>query len=225
MFIYRTQQGFTLLETIIAISIILVGLLSILALSTSSLLVSGVTSDEFLAANFAREGMEVVRSVRDSNWLAYDTDSTTAWNNQLFEVTGSGSDYTSIVALQDFSTTGQYLWFGPNKIGDTCAGVGGVIYDCTAIWYDPDQQLYFQTQAVDFDPSAYTQTNFSRLVTTSPLCRLDSDETVEVVESSGTCAIGYTQVGIDVIVQVQWPGRAASAALYSLEEYLYDWKY
>ena len=56
------KSGFTLLETVIAIGIILFGLLSILTLSTSSLVVSTVTSDEFLAANFAREGIEMIRT-------------------------------------------------------------------------------------------------------------------------------------------------------------------
>lgn len=216
------QNGFTLLETIIAIGIILFGLLSILALSTSSLVVSGVSSDEFLATNFAREGMEIVRSVRDSNWLAYDTDSTTEWNAGLY---ATGADYTSIVILPTPVSAVQSLGFIPDAFGDTCPGAGGSTYDCTAIWYDSTSEGYFQTESLGFDSTVYTETNFSRLVYTNPICRLDSDETVETVITSGSCAAGYTQVGADVIVEVQWPGRNNVTSTYSLEEYLYDWKY
>ncbi len=217
-----SPQGFTLLETVIAIGIILFGLLSVIALSTSSLIVTTITSNEFLAVNFAREGIEIVRAIRDSNWLAYETDSSTAWNHELY---GTGSDYTSIVALRAYPTTGEYLQFRPNNFGHTCTGSGGVTYDCTAIWFDPVQQLYFQTSTTSFVPSSFTDTSFSRLVYTYPICRNDADETNEVVITSGSCAAGYTQVGIDAVVTVQWPGRNDDTATYTLEEYLYDWKY
>jgi type II secretory pathway pseudopilin PulG len=217
MFCIHRQNGFTLLETVVAIGIILFGLLSIIALSTSSLIVSDVSSDEFLAANFAREAMEVVRSIRDTNWLAYDTDSTTAWNTDL----SSGTDYTSIMNV----ATGLNLEFTPNAFGDSCTGSGAQVYDCTAIWFDPVTQVYIQSSQPTFNPSAYTQTAFSRLVYTYPLCRNTTRETDEVVVTSGVCTAGYTHVGIDVIVTVQWLGRNNNTTTYTLEEYLYDWKY
>jgi prepilin-type N-terminal cleavage/methylation domain-containing protein len=216
------RRGFTLLETIIAIAIILFGLLSVIALSTSSLIASNITSDEFLATNFAREGIEAVRAVRDTNWLAYDTDSTTAWDAGLSD---SGPDYTSVVALGSQPVTGDYLEFDPDVLGDTCSGAGSTTYDCTAIWYDSTDDLYIQVTGSAFDPASYEQTGFSRLVYTYPLCRNDADETDETVVTSGSCSAGYTQVGVDAIVTVQWPGRNAETATYTLEEYLYDWKY
>lgn len=209
------------METVIAIGIILFGLLSVLTLSTSSLVVSTVTSNEFLAANFAREGIEMARAQRDTNWLMYDTDSTTEWNAGMH----AGTNYSAVASFSAFETNGSYLDFRPENFGETCPGAGSTTYDCTALWYDPSTNVYIQTTAPTFVPSDYTQSDFSRLVYTYPVCRNDSDETDEVVLTSGSCAVGYTQVGIDVRSVVQWPGRDQTGATYTLEEYLYDWKF
>jgi type II secretory pathway pseudopilin PulG len=216
-----SRRGFTLLETVIAIGIILFGLLSVIALSTSSLVVSTISSDEFLATNFAREGIEVARHVRDSNWLAFDTDGTTLWNQELV----SGTDYSAVMSLTEGAASGGFFQFDPNAFGDTCVSSTGPAYDCTALWYDSSRHIYFQTTASDFDSTLYTETAFSRMVYLYPLCRNDADETDEVVVTSGTCALGYTQVGIDVRSEVQWPGRNAVTSSYILEEYIYDWKF
>ena len=215
------KSGFTLLETVIAIGIILFGLLSILTLSTSSLVVSNVTSDEFLAANFAREGIEIIRTQRDTNWLKFDSDSTTEWDDGL----SAGTNYSALVSFDAFDLTGSYLDFRPEDFGDTCPGASSSNYDCTAIWFDPATNLYIQTTQSTFDSTMYTQTDFSRLVYTYPVCRNDSDETDEVVVTSGLCAAGYTKVGIDAQSVVEWPGRNNITSTYTLEEYIYDWKF
>lgn len=215
------HNGFTLLETVIAIGIVLFGLVSIIALSTSSVIVSSVTSDEFLATNFAREGIEVARAVRDANWLAYDTDSVTNWDAGL----STHGDYTAVMSLVDGAATGAYFEFDPNAFGDTCLDITGDSYDCTALWYNPTTHQYVQVALPGTNMDAYTPTNFARMVYLQPICRNDADPTDEVVITSGVCAAGYTQAGVAVRSEVRWPGRNATVATYILEEYLYDWKF
>lgn len=72
------QNGFTLIETMVAISIITIGLMSTLSLViTSTALVTSI-HDRLIGANLAAEGLEIARNIRDNNWLQSQP-----WNNGL----------------------------------------------------------------------------------------------------------------------------------------------
>lgn len=73
------RAGFTLLETMVAIGIIVIGLMSSLSLITNALSVVSNIQDRLIAANLAAEGIEVVRNIRDNNWLQNRGD-TSKWN-------------------------------------------------------------------------------------------------------------------------------------------------
>ena len=68
----QNQKGQSLIETMVAISVIIIGLFSVFALASFSLSSQGASKTQIIATNLAREGIEVVRNVRDSNWLAID---------------------------------------------------------------------------------------------------------------------------------------------------------
>lgn len=227
----RHNAGFTLLETVVAIAIILFGLVSLISLSTTSLVSGEITSDEFVAANIAREGIEVVRAQRDSNWLALSTNpaSSVLWNDGLFQNQvgePGGVDYTAVLTLDPGAPT--YFDFSPDSFGDSCTGT--TPYDCSLLWQHHTDPIYFQA-GEDlyplFDPSVYTTTRFSRLLSLYPLCRSTVTESDEQVISSGTCsaALGptYEQVGIDIVVEVRWTGRGEPHS-YTVEEHMYDWQ-
>lgn len=72
------MNGFTLFETIVATGLILVGLVAALALITTSLFYASNIQDRLIAANLAAEGIEIVRNIRDNNWLK-----SISWNNGL----------------------------------------------------------------------------------------------------------------------------------------------
>lgn len=79
----NNKNGFTLIETIVAVGIITVGLVSALTLITNSLFYVSSIGDRLIAANLTAEGLEVARNIRDNNWLA-----DLSWNNGL-----SNGDY------------------------------------------------------------------------------------------------------------------------------------
>lgn len=81
---YRKGAGFTLIEVIIAISIIVVGIISCISLISSS--VSGATTgkSKIIAAGLAQEGVEIVRNIRDNNWANYKRTIDT-WRDGLSE--------------------------------------------------------------------------------------------------------------------------------------------
>lgn len=66
------SAGFTLIEGIIAIGIIGSALIVGLALAYSNLQAAKANADRILATHLAREGLEVVRNMRDSNWMRRD---------------------------------------------------------------------------------------------------------------------------------------------------------
>lgn len=103
------EAGFTLLETIVAVGIIIVGLVSALTLITNALFYVSNIQDRLIAVNLVEEGIEVARNIRDNNWLQ-----NLAWNNGLTDGNYQAS-YNSISlspnsgnSLLFDSTTGLY---------------------------------------------------------------------------------------------------------------------
>ena len=72
----RKQSGQGLLEAVFAIGIMLMVVSAILALTTSNVTGQRQSELQVIGKNLAREGIEVARNIRDSNWLsgiAWDT--------------------------------------------------------------------------------------------------------------------------------------------------------
>lgn len=63
----HTKQGFTLLETLVALAIILAALIGPVALVTRSLSDTSFAKNKLIALNLAQEGLEIVRTVRENN--------------------------------------------------------------------------------------------------------------------------------------------------------------
>lgn len=63
----KNQKGVTLIETIVSLGILTMGVISALSLITSSLVYSQTVEQKVVVINLAREGMEMVRAIRDFN--------------------------------------------------------------------------------------------------------------------------------------------------------------
>lgn len=63
------KDGFTLIETIIAVSVIGLVITATAQLTQSSLSLGRTTTSRFVAFHIAEEGLEIARNMRDSNWL------------------------------------------------------------------------------------------------------------------------------------------------------------
>lgn len=66
----RDDAGFTLVEIIVMLAILTIGVLGTLAVATLAVNTSEDNERRTVATNLAREGVELVRAVRDSNWAA-----------------------------------------------------------------------------------------------------------------------------------------------------------
>ena len=79
----KSGGGFTLLETLIAIFVITVGLIGGMSAIVQTLRLSSYSSSKLTAAYLAQEGIEIVRNIRDTNWLEAETASN-YWDEGLF---------------------------------------------------------------------------------------------------------------------------------------------
>lgn len=70
----HSQSGQTLVETLLATFILTTSLVAGLSLAIYALTSSAVSENQVIASNLAREGIEAVRMMRDSNWLAAEPD-------------------------------------------------------------------------------------------------------------------------------------------------------
>lgn len=67
--INRTRS-FTLLESIVAIYVFMMGIVGAMTLANQSLSAAAVFKDELVAANLAQEGIELLRNMRDTDFLS-----------------------------------------------------------------------------------------------------------------------------------------------------------
>lgn len=66
----KNQRGQLLLEVLVSSTLVTVGIVGIIVLLTSSISSAKVVSSQYVAANLAAEGIELVKSVIDSDYLA-----------------------------------------------------------------------------------------------------------------------------------------------------------
>lgn len=65
-----SHRGFTLLETIVALTVITAAMAGPISLATRGILSAKFAKNRLVAANLAQEGLELVRKLRDDNILA-----------------------------------------------------------------------------------------------------------------------------------------------------------
>jgi type II secretory pathway pseudopilin PulG len=83
----KKTKAFTLVEVLVAISILIIGILSGLILVTRALYNVAIVKDRLTASFLAQEGIELTREIRDSNFLRILNGESIIWNDGL----GDGS--------------------------------------------------------------------------------------------------------------------------------------
>jgi hypothetical protein len=73
---YTTESGQTLVETMVALVVLVTGISASLALANFAFKTSTNITKQLIAIGIAREGVEAVKNMRDTNWLNGTLDST-----------------------------------------------------------------------------------------------------------------------------------------------------
>lgn len=87
------QRGFTLIETLVALVLVTVAMGPVFILATSSVNVASRIEHNLIASDLAQEGVEVVRNIRDTNWLtgaAFDNNLPTGTWRVQWDTVGGG---------------------------------------------------------------------------------------------------------------------------------------
>lgn len=114
------NKGFTLIELVIAIFILVFAIIGVYnAFSTVVVLTTGASS-RFTAAYLAQEGIEIVRNMRDNNWLKMEEAPETIWTDGLLECEdGCEADYKTgtlpALILVPWTSGGNYLKINNNN--------------------------------------------------------------------------------------------------------------
>lgn len=66
---YKNQNGFTLIEVLIALTILTLIITSSLVTLSNNLKTARILKEQLIAVNLAQEGLEVVRNIRDKDWF------------------------------------------------------------------------------------------------------------------------------------------------------------
>lgn len=194
-----------MLEAIIATGIIVTAVSSALTLVSSS--INAEKSSEALlgAGNLAREGIEAVRMVRDSNWLAG-----AQWN--LGIAGQAGNDYTGMPVF-DPSTNQWLINWVPNAVSTAsprvCRHTTGAFIG-----------LQVNTTAAGCAVGT-ADTGYRRMITVDPLC--DDGAGGYTIVSSGSDCGGDEKIGIRVTSTVLWQ-IADNVRTISMEERLFNWR-
>lgn len=140
----KNGKGFTLLEVIIAIFLITVGVGATVSLINQTLSSSQVISSRLVASYLAQEGIELVRNIRDGNWLEgvdWLDGGLTLYLNSMAAI-----DYVNWPELMDSDHQDFYL----------CLGSGGFYY------YDPPAP---PPGTISCSSPASTLTPYQRIIT------------------------------------------------------------
>lgn len=114
------NDGFTILEVTLAVFLVAVGVLGSYALIQQTLYAAEFSQDKLIASYLAQEGIEIVKNIRDTNWLKGQD-----WDAGLSEGTFN-IDYKT----QDVDNSGCPAVGEPLKIGTV--GDDSGFYNCSS---------------------------------------------------------------------------------------------
>ncbi len=197
--IFMNQKGQGLLEALVATTIIVVGISGVMGLAGNNLTASNISTSELVAVNLAREAVEILTNIRDSNYL----DNSSSWNQNL---DAGSNDINGILEYDESTHTWAMDFLGP----------GTDFTDSETIMYlDANTGLYRQNSIV---VNGWTEIPYRRVVSMNRIC----DNDITNFRSSGACSGGGT-VGYRIVIGMQWNDHGNIREL-TLEKRIFNWR-
>jgi prepilin-type N-terminal cleavage/methylation domain-containing protein len=195
-----TKRGFTLVETLVAIAIIVIALVGPFQSVQHALIASYIARDELIGNSLAQEGIEYARSIRDNNFLAGNSD----WLAGL-DGTSNGTFSSNCFATYPFNQSSNACTVDPAipSIASCTANSCKPLYINMGSQYSVEY-LYTQSSAGNI------QSRFTRIL---QLCYM---------QSGGSCTVSPATNEAKVTATVTWttsgvPGKAI------VTDYLQNW--
>ena len=136
----QKNKAFTLVETLVAISIFTISILGILSVLASSITSVTYAKDKSIAGYLAQEGIEYMRNMRDT-FLLYDSTPAVGWSSFQTAITltpceGAYGCYFGDLTSSNFNSNAQPMTLIPLTActSATCAN-GPLLYDSSTGTY------------------------------------------------------------------------------------------
>lgn len=210
---YHNQFGQSLLEMIIAITVISVALFSILSLFLSNMKAEEEARLRIVGSNLAQEGVEVVRNIRDSNWLKSDN------NQSCGEQIICSWDYGLIGLTEEEINQGFFY-----SVRGLFSEAGDLVLNKTN--QKADSQLYLDDRGFYVQDDIYSKTVFQRFIYLKDLCCSDFNNDLRCDENDFfQCNQSETdlKVGLEVEVRTAWQVNGRDRDTVLLDQ-LFNWK-
>lgn len=228
-FFIKKSKAQGILEVVIAIYIAVVGILSIMNLVFSSIRVERLNHSMLIATNLAREGIEVARNIRDSNWVGGRE-----WNIGLL---ANGGVERSFIIYNNYLATDQNGYsLAPIGISWNECIQQGELSPCRVflVWkrdedLNPDKRkMYVQNLEIINDSNyKYSSTNFYRIIYIYDICSRDLNGLEKINKSSDRdCNVmfsGTSEIGMLIISIVGWQDGDSMKTI-QVSEGIYNWK-
>ncbi len=117
---FKNRQGFTIIETMVAVFVIIAGVVGVYTLLQQTIASIRVASSKLTASYLAQEGVEVVRNIRDSNWIKQNTMPGALWDDGIMGGDWE-ADYLSQSLISGYS--GSFLKMDTNGFYSYSSGV------------------------------------------------------------------------------------------------------
>jgi type II secretory pathway pseudopilin PulG len=209
------KTGFTLIELVIAIGVFVLGIVGAFTLALANLNISRENINRVLAANLARDGIESIRNVRDSNWLRIDSnaDCDAAAGLQLCdwdEYLKNDMDTSDMFFIIDYGDTATSVVCPTSSDIDSCMAVCSVNDSC---------RLYMTNGFYDHDNSGKA-TELYRVIQMQSICFVGAAE--QGPEDGSICTVGQKK-GMRVTSRVSWAKGSVLKHLDIVED-MYNWR-
>jgi len=160
----KNNFGLSLLEIVVAILVVTMGLVGVLPLITQNIQVEYINKNNLIASQLAQEGLELVRNIRDNNWLAgNDWDNGLTPGTYIVDYTGNINSVAGIgeARLQQRDDVGEedYYWHGegdPDSIFSRLITITQTSSEllnvsCLIQWEDRGQTYQYVADTVLYD--------------------------------------------------------------------------
>ena len=114
------EKGFTMIEMIAALFVMSVGIMGVFSLVSQTISYISITSSRLTAIYLSQEGMEIIRNIRDSNFLKINKREGGNWDDDLL----AGSHY-------NFDYESQTVPDNINCSGNNYLDINGDFYKCS----------------------------------------------------------------------------------------------
>lgn len=169
---HSSQNGFSLVETLVAITILLLVIAGPMAISSSAAKSTSFSSEQVAAFFLAQEGSELVQKFRDDLMVRHFIDpADTLYSSYVSDPWG---DFIGSIELADcFNAAGCGLEMNTNEEGSIRYSASSPSFpaDCSVI---TNCKLRYDDSAASvrarytYDPTAPLETPFTRVVTITP---------------------------------------------------------